>query len=45
MPPATIPKLMILAAALLFTLHAPPVYADADVSVTQGYIKIGRAHV
>jgi hypothetical protein len=45
MPHIAYPKLMILAAALLFILHAPPAHADAVVSVTQGYISKDRVDI
>jgi hypothetical protein len=45
MPHIAYPKLMILAAALLFILHAPPAWADAEISVTQGYISKDRVDI
>ena len=45
MPRVAYPKLMILAAALLITLHAPSALADAEVSVTQGYISKNRVDI
>jgi len=45
MPPAAIPKLLILAAALLLAVSAPPALADAEISVTQSYISKDRVDV
>jgi hypothetical protein len=45
MPPAAIPKLVILAAALLLAFTAPPARADAEISVTQSYISKDRVDV
>lgn len=45
MPPAAIPKLVILAAVLLLAVSAPPARADAEISITQSYISKDRVDV
>jgi len=45
MPPAAIPKLMIIAVALLLVVSVPPAHADAEISVTQSYISKDRVDV